>query len=228
MYGPQQDPNLRISRLKEGKVTHFIERFRDRLQLDQQSGSLSITRLRLNDSGVYMCRSIGINTFTQHFNLTVYVSVSAPSIRVTQSEMSSSCSSLWVECSVGSSRGLSLSWFRGGDRLEQTRRPDSSSRLRLSLLVWSGDGEEYSCVAENPVDQKSSRLHTEDTCLNHGASSEQLSWCHTEATIRLLLSAVLALALMVLVADHIRLGRQSQPCAGSRLMRRRRRALEDQ
>lgn len=73
MFGSQQVPNLRIARLREGEVhTHFIESFRDRLQLDQRSGSLSITGLRLNDTGVYMCRSIGRNTFTQQFSLTVY------------------------------------------------------------------------------------------------------------------------------------------------------------
>ncbi|XP_034544214.1 signaling lymphocytic activation molecule-like isoform X2 [Notolabrus celidotus] len=211
LFGPQ-NPNMRIARVKDGEVrTNYTEHFRDRLQLDHRSASLSLSGLRLNDSGVYMCRSIGSNIVSQQFNLIVYAPVYAPFIRTNSSEMSSSCSSLSVECCVQSSRELRLSWFRGRDKLKETSRPDPSSRLCLSLLIESSDGDEYSCVSENPVDQKSRSFNTEDTCLNHGVPSETLSWCHTEATVRLVLSAVLGLALTVLVADHIRFRRQTRP-----------------
>uniref|UniRef100_UPI0037E89415 signaling lymphocytic activation molecule-like n=1 Tax=Semicossyphus pulcher TaxID=241346 RepID=UPI0037E89415 len=198
---------MRIARVKNGVVKKpDNEHFGDRLQLDLQSGSLSIAQLRGSDSGAYMCQSIGPYIFSQQFNLTVYPSVGTPSIRINTSVVNRSCSSLTVECSVQHSRQLRLSWFRGGDRLEETSRPNPSSRLRLALLIQAGDKGEYRCEAENPVDQKSSRLHTEDTCLNHG---ETLSWCHTVATVRLVFSAVLGLALMVLVVDHIRFRRHT-------------------
>ncbi|KAM7009791.1 hepatic and glial cell adhesion molecule-like [Tautogolabrus adspersus] len=205
MFGLEK-PDRRIARMKDGDVrTNYNTFFRDRLQLDHQSGSLSITELRSNDSGVYMCQSIGSHIFSQQFNLIVYASVCTPSIRINSSAMNSRCSLLTVECSVQSSRELRLSWFRGRDKLKETSRPDPSSTLHLSLLIQAGDEDEYSCVAENPVDQKSSRLHTADTCLNKG---ETLSWCNTEATVRLVFSAVLGLALLVLVVDHVRFRRQ--------------------
>ncbi|CAJ1053375.1 uncharacterized protein LOC117816164 isoform X1 [Xyrichtys novacula] len=185
MFGPQS-PNTRIARVKDGEQrTNFSDHFKDRLQLDRQSGSLRISGLTFNDSGIYMCRSISSKIYTQRFNLSVYAPVCAPSIKINSSEVSTSCSSLLVECSVQNSRELRLSWFRGRDRLRETSGPDMSSRLILSLSVESSNGDEYSCVAENPVDQRSSRLLMEDTCLNHGGMMK-----HGDTALVLLLLSI--------------------------------------
>ncbi|XP_041640922.1 hepatocyte cell adhesion molecule-like [Cheilinus undulatus] len=218
MFGPES-ANKRIARMKNGEVKlDYIDHFRDRLELDHQSGSLTISGLKHNDSGVYMCQSIGSKIFSQLFNLTVYASIYAPTIRTNSLDPAGACSSLAVECSVQSGRELELSWFRGGDKLMETSRPDSSSMLRLSLLIQSGGEDVYTCVAENPVDQKSSRIHTKDTCLNNGEALR----CQTEVTVRLAVSAVLGLVLMVLVVDHVRFRRRIQPrLCGSRCHSRR-------
>ncbi|XP_060909122.1 uncharacterized protein LOC132986633 [Labrus mixtus] len=207
IFGPEK-PARRVARMRNRVVTtNYTKSFGNRLKLDPQSGSLSITELRSSDSGVYMCQSIGVNILSQQFNLIVYASVCSPSIRINMTAMNSHCSWLTVECSVQNSRELRLLWFRGRDKLNETSRPDPSSTLHLSLVIPKGDEGEYSCVAENPVDQKSSRLHTADTCLNNG---ETLSWCNSGVTVRLVFSAVLGLALMVLVVDHVRFRRQTQ------------------
>ncbi|XP_067270839.1 uncharacterized protein [Pseudorasbora parva] len=68
----------------------YDERFRDRLTLDQQTGSLTITNTRTTDSGLYHISMIGEETTYQSFNVTINespLSTSSPSssISVTSS-----------------------------------------------------------------------------------------------------------------------------------------------
>nr|XP_046256157.1 T-lymphocyte surface antigen Ly-9-like [Scatophagus argus] len=202
IFGPK---DVLIATVKAREVkSDYDEHFRDRLQLDSQTGALTITQLRVNDSGIYMCQSIGTNILSEHFRLIVYSSICPPSVNVNASLINTSCSSITVECCVDNSRDLTLSWYRGSDRLKNMSSPDLSSRLSLALEIESHDGDDYSCVAENPVEKKSTKLHTGDTCLKGRGTS---SWCETEATVRLVFSAVIGMALIVLLVDHIRLRR---------------------
>lgn len=66
------------------------------------------------------------------------------------------------------SRELILSWYRGRDRLKSTSSDVLFSRLSLPLEIQSHDGDNYSCMAENPVEAKSTKLLTEDPCLKDG------------------------------------------------------------
>ncbi|XP_070684298.1 CD48 antigen-like [Pempheris klunzingeri] len=203
MFGPE-NPNMRIANVKQQEVrTDYDELFRGRLRLDSQTGALTITPLRVSDSGLYMRTSIGTSVSSQTFNVIVFSSVCPPSIKVSD-WINASCGSVTVECSVENSRELILSWFRGRDRLKKTSSADLSSKLSLALEIDSKDGDNYSCVAENPVEEKATQLHANDTCLKDGETG---SWCQTEATVRLAVSAVVGMALIVLVADHIRLRR---------------------
>ncbi|XP_042255856.1 CD48 antigen-like [Thunnus thynnus] len=198
-----ENPNMRIAIVKSREVrSEYDERFRGRLQLDSWSGALTITNLRLSDSGVYMWQSIGSTILFQNFHLTVYSSVSPPTIKVNASLVNTRCSSLTVECSVENSRELILSWFRGRERLKTTSSPNLSTRVFLPLEIQYHDGDNYSCLAENPVEEKATKLHTEDTCLKN-----EESWCQTEATVRLVISAVVGMALIFLIVDHMRLRR---------------------
>ncbi|XP_073341508.1 hepatic and glial cell adhesion molecule-like [Pagrus major] len=203
-FGPM-NPNTRIASVKKWEVySDYDEQFRDRLQLDTQTGALTITQLRVSDTGVYKSQSIGTNIISQHFHLIIYSSVRPPSIKVNASLVNTSCSSVWVECCVENSRELILSWYRGRERLKETSGLDLSSRLSLVLEIESHDEDDYSCVAENPVEEKATKLNREDTCPKNTESS---SWCHTEATVRLVISAIVGMVLIILVVDHIRLGR---------------------
>jgi len=59
--------NSLIAKIKEKKdKTDYLERFRDRLTLDEKTGSLTITNTRTTDSGLYKVMPLNI------FNLTVY------------------------------------------------------------------------------------------------------------------------------------------------------------
>lgn len=95
-------------------------------------------------------------------------SVSTPAIKVNSCFVNTSCSSLTVECSVENSRELILSWFRGTERLKNTSSPHLSTRISLPLEIQYCNGDSYSCLAENPVEEKATKLDTEDTCLQNG------------------------------------------------------------
>ncbi|TKS69388.1 CD48 antigen BCM1 surface antigen BLAST-1 HM48-1 MRC OX-45 surface antigen SLAM family member 2 [Collichthys lucidus] len=202
-----KNPNARIANLKEREVTtDYDERFKNRLMLYGQTGALTITQLRASDSGVYMYQSIGANIISQQFYLTVYSPLHSLSISVNQCLINRSCSSLTLECFVENSRDLTLSWYRGRDILKKTSSPDLSTKLSLALEIDSKDGGGYSCVAENPVEEKVVRLHAKDTC----QVRETSSWCKAEIMVRLVFLAVFGLALIVLVVDYIRLRRCSR------------------
>ncbi|KAM7418305.1 hypothetical protein PAMA_015765 [Pampus argenteus] len=201
-FGPEK-PNMRIATVKsKQEKSDYDERFRGRLQLDSQTGALIITKLRVSDSGIYMWQSINRNIIFQNFNLVVYSSVVPPTIKVNASLVNTNCSSLTFECSVENSRELILSWFRGSERLKNTSSPDVSARISLTLEIKYQDEDNYSCLAENPVEAKATKLHTEDTCLKNKDAG---SWCQGAATVRLVISVAVSMVLIALMVDHMRL-----------------------
>uniref|UniRef100_A0A3Q3J9H9 Ig-like domain-containing protein n=1 Tax=Monopterus albus TaxID=43700 RepID=A0A3Q3J9H9_MONAL len=157
-FGPE-NPNMRIATVKKREArSDYVERFRDRLQLDSLTGALTITQLRVTDSGVYMWQSISSNILSQNLHLSVYSSVTPPFITVNTSLVNMSCSSVILQCSAENTREMTLAWYRGRDRVKNISSPDLSFRLSLPLEIESHDGDNYSCVAENPVDEKATTL----------------------------------------------------------------------
>ncbi|KAL0161076.1 hypothetical protein M9458_044801, partial [Cirrhinus mrigala] len=57
---------------KDNKRKFYEERFRDRLKLNHQTGSLTITNTRTTDSGLYTVTSSKIVMPLNTFNITVY------------------------------------------------------------------------------------------------------------------------------------------------------------
>lgn len=71
-YGPER-PTARIATLKHRTFRgDYDKHFRDRLQLDHQTYALTIHQLRVSDSGIYMCQSIGAKVLSQLVHLVVY------------------------------------------------------------------------------------------------------------------------------------------------------------
>uniref|UniRef100_A0A8C7MGW7 Ig-like domain-containing protein n=1 Tax=Oncorhynchus kisutch TaxID=8019 RepID=A0A8C7MGW7_ONCKI len=140
--------------------TSIVERrFPDRLQLDTDTGSLSIRDLTLNNSGVYQLDIFNTHKTSQRFYLTVYGEYLVLYITVFQK---GSCS---VVCSVENRRDMTLSWYRGEKRLNQTSSPDLSTNLSLPLEIKLQDNNIYSCVAANPVSNQTTKLNIETLCL---------------------------------------------------------------
>ncbi|XP_030643695.1 uncharacterized protein LOC115823810 [Chanos chanos] len=168
-YGPV-DPDTMIvnSHVITGEIiTDYSDRFRDRLQLDRQTGSLTIRNISITDSGVYRVQIISGKFSEKRFRVTVYATVPAPHIRVRQSHSAVNGSSgpkCSVVCSVENGRDVTLSWYKGKEILNQTSSPDLNTILSLVLEIKDQDCITYSCVSANPVSNQTTQLNITELC----------------------------------------------------------------
>uniref|UniRef100_A0A6Q2ZHJ5 Ig-like domain-containing protein n=1 Tax=Esox lucius TaxID=8010 RepID=A0A6Q2ZHJ5_ESOLU len=170
-YGPVR-AQTRIATLNVGRN---IPEYNERLNLDAQSGSLTIRSLTTSDYGIYELTVLREQVLKQTFKLTIYAPVSAPYIRHKTQSLSlasplkqESCS---VVCTVKNGRDVTLSWYRGEERINQTSNPDTNKTLFLPLEV-KVDNDIYSCVANNPVSDQTIKLSIEEHCQPHSGPTE--------------------------------------------------------
>ncbi|XP_066517995.1 natural killer cell receptor 2B4-like [Hoplias malabaricus] len=169
-YGPEKaDINIVNSLVFRGEtvIDYNTERFRDRLQLNRNNGSLTIRNISIEDFGLYKLQIIAGKTSDWSFRVNVYAAVSQPSIRnkkqtaklsVSQRE---SCSPL---CTVENGKGVNLSWFEEKEMISSISSTDSSDHLSLSLNLTIPNNSTYTCVAANPVSNKTTQLNITQIC----------------------------------------------------------------
>ncbi|XP_029605918.1 uncharacterized protein LOC115191979 [Salmo trutta] len=141
-----------IAQVYPGKQsnTNLVKRFKNRLHWNNVTGFFTLTDLQIDDSGVYTVENTDEDEekTTHTFQLTVYYVLSKPQVMVYDNI---SCT---VVCSVGNGREVTLSWYKGGEILNQTSSPDHNITLSLPLKVDEQNRDSYRCEAANPVSKE--------------------------------------------------------------------------
>ncbi|KAM9528565.1 SLAM family member 9-like isoform 1-T1 [Salvelinus alpinus] len=144
-----------IAQVYPGKQsnTNLVKRFKNRLHWNNVTGVFTLTELQIDDSGDYTVENTDAEEKMTHtFQLTVYYILSKPQVTVHDNI---SCS---VVCSVENGRDVTLSWYRGGELLNQTSSPDLNITLSLPLKVDVQTRDSYRCEAANPVSKENAAV----------------------------------------------------------------------
>nr|XP_055074169.1 hepatocyte cell adhesion molecule-like isoform X1 [Misgurnus anguillicaudatus] len=160
IFGPQDN---RIAQIYMKSIDDSNEIFGDKLKLDSQTGSLTITNINITHTGPYKLQIVSNKvTSYKRFYVTVYAPLSVPVIIRNSSPCSSS--SCVLLCSVMNMRDVSLYWYKGKSLLSSTSESDPNNKLSLPLEVEYQDTNTYSCVVNNPINHQTQHVNPDDVC----------------------------------------------------------------
>ncbi|XP_073700760.1 uncharacterized protein [Garra rufa] len=177
-------------------------RFTNRLKLDNQTGSLTITNFRTTDSGLY---EVSIKNSSSEakfrFTVTVYAPLPVPVISSNSTQNSSSgSSSCSLLCSVVNVSHVTLSWFKGNRLVSSINVSDLSISLSLPLDIECLD-DSYSCVVAYSFTNQTTHLNNTQLCQ---PCPDCTLCCHiAEAVTRLVISAVVGVATVFIMVYEI-------------------------
>ncbi|XP_073721385.1 uncharacterized protein [Misgurnus anguillicaudatus] len=163
-FGPQETLIARIN--KEANTVSiyadvFNGRFRDSLKLNDQTGSLIITNITSQHTGLYQMTISNKQKTSYRFNVTVYARLPIPVISRISLQNSSERSNCSFMCSVLNVSDVSLSWYKGNSLLSSISVSDLNNNS-ISLHLECLD-DSYSCVLNNTISNQTQHLNT-DLC----------------------------------------------------------------
>ncbi|XP_051979899.1 uncharacterized protein LOC127641145 isoform X2 [Xyrauchen texanus] len=212
LFGPQE---TRIAHIYNQIIGMFDSNktFGDRLQLDRQTGSLTIRNIQITNSGLYKLQILSKTTTYKRFNVTVCAHLHTPKITrdcpQKLSEPQRSDPKCVLQCSlmnVTHCGNLTLSWYKGNSLLSSISVSDLNSSLSLPLEVEYLENNIYSCVVSNSFTNLTKHLNIADSCQPCSDSSSTNHRRFFAVFIPAVLLAVLACVMCILYRKHRRTG----------------------
>ncbi|XP_050959290.1 SLAM family member 5-like [Labeo rohita] len=213
-YGAERPLIAKINKLKKifNTSTGPDGRFRDRLKLNNQTGSLTITNITTQHAGLYELMISGVKSTSKTFSVSVYAHLPVPVIiREYSQNHSSSQQNCSLLCSVVNVSDVSLSWYKGNSLLSSISVSDLSISLSLPLEVEYQDKNTYSCVINNPIRNQTTHLDISELCHTFENSGSQ-SVLISAATAAGFLLTVALFGIFLICKKHRKTAREVETC----------------